>query len=238
VLLLTLVIVGSIQIVSALSIHYELDKQYYHPGDTGRLLLACKSEAMDSDKLIFGAEMNITGIGIFRWNMTGLPEAQDLPPGIHGYLLRKDQGANIEIYFKILDDAQPGQYRYTWAIYMQMLFKQASTLTMLAAGEVPQSQPLQSLNPFLLLLIALPILLIAYPAVRWKSRKAAKLVALGIIALLASGLVLGGFLFVYLIFAFLTASYPFLILLILAIILVSVIRRRRGSKRTAKAQKL
>jgi len=162
--------------VSAIGVHYELDKPYYHPGDTGKHLLSCQNDGY-SDEAIFGAEMSITGIGVFKWNMTGIPEDRKVEFGPNrtlGYLWRKGESLNIEIYFAIPADAQSGEYTYTWAILWhteKTAFTKTDTLRVYAVGE--ESSPSQSLNPFLLVLIALPVLLVAYPLVRWKSRKLA-----------------------------------------------------------------
>jgi hypothetical protein len=236
ILLLALAIGLPIQVASAYGGHYELDKPYYHPGDTGKLLLSLQN---DGDESIFGVEMDIQGIGVFKWNMTGLPKDRMIefgPNNTLGYLWKKGEPLNIEICFRIPADMQPGEYAYKWTVLWghKTPFSFGDTLKVYALGVEPPPQPP---NPLLLVLIALPILLITYPVVRWKSRKAAKVVAIGIIALIASGIVLGGFLFIILVFNFVTAFYPLLILLILAIVIVSVIRRRRGEKRVAKARK-
>jgi len=81
------------------------------------------------------------------------------------------------------------------------------------------------------------VLLVAYPLVRWKSRKWAKVVVIAVIALTALGIVFGGFLFIFLIFNFITAFYPLLIILILAIVAASIIIRRRGRRQRVEAQK-
>jgi len=237
--LLTMAIGSSTKTASAIGVHYELDKPYYHPGDTGKLLLSSQNDGY-SDEAIFGAEMNITGIGVFKWNMTGIPKELKIEFGPNrtlGYLWKKGESLNIEIFFTIPADAQPGEYMYTWAIFWHketMAFTKTDTLRVYAVGEAPPPQPL---NPFLLVLIAIPVLLVAYPLVRRKSRKLAKVIGIGVIALIPLGFVFGGFLFIFLIFNFITGFYPLLILLIFAIVAASIIIRRRGGKRGVKAQK-
>jgi len=230
---LTLLFLLSIQIVSAIGIHYELDKPYYHPGDTGKLLLTS-----DEDVMIFGVEMNIHSIGIFKFNMTGIPEDRKVgfgPNNTLAYVWKK--GETLSIDFKIPADAKPGEYSYTWSISwpIKMEMKKTDTLRVYAVGEAPS--PSQSLNPFLLALIAIPVLLVAYPLVRWKSRKWAKVIGIAVIASIALGVALGGFLFIFLIFNFITAFYPLLIILILAIVAASIIIRRRGRRQRVEAQK-
>jgi len=229
--LLTLLFVSSIQMVSAIGVHYELDKPYYHPGDAGKLSLTG-----DEDVMIFGVEMNIHSIGIFKFNMTGIPEDRKVgfgPNNTLAYVWKK--GETLSVDFKIPADAKPGEYSYTWSISwpIKMEMKKTDTLRVYAVGEEP-SQPL---NPFLLVLIALPVLLVAYPLVRWKSRKLAKVIGIGVIALIALGIVFGGFLFIFLIFNFMTAFYPLLILLILAIVAASIIIRRRGRRQGVETQR-
>jgi len=230
---LTLLFVLSIQMVSAIGIHYQLDKPYYHPGDTGKLSLTS-----DEDVMIFGVEMNIHSIGIFKFNMTGIPEDRKVgfgPNNTLAYVWKK--GETLSVDFGIPADAKPGEYSYTWSISwpIKMEMKKTDTLRVYAVGEEPSLS--QSLNPFLLVLIAIPVLLVAYPLVRWKSRKWAKVIGIGVIASIALGIVFGGFFFIFLIFNFIAAFYPLLILLILAIVAASIIIRRRGRSQGVEAQK-
>jgi len=229
---LVLMFVVSIQMVSAIGVHYELDKPYYHLGDTGKLSLTS-----DEDAMIFGVEMNIHGIGVFKFNMTGIPEDRKIefgPNNTLAYVWKK--GETLSVDFRIPADAQPGEYTYTWTILWphEMVFAKTDTLRVYAVGEAPPPEPL---NPFLLAFLAIPVLLVAYPLVRWKSRKLAKVIGVGIIALIVLDIVFGGFLFIFLIFNFITTFYPLLILLILAIVAASIIIRRRGGKREVKGQK-
>jgi DNA-directed RNA polymerase subunit RPC12/RpoP len=164
-------------VVNATSTHYELDKPYYYPGDGGRLLLVTKNDDPE-DLYIFQAEMNITGIGTFTWNGTGLPEATNLPPTVHAYLLRSGQTANIEILFRIPADARPGEYEYTWSItsshspFAGSPIIHSDRLRVIAAGEKPPSE--SQFNPLLLVFIAPLILLAVYPMARRRGKKTAK----------------------------------------------------------------
>ncbi len=56
---------GSVRVSNAMSAHYELDKKSYSPGDSGRMLLVVSNEE-DAAVDIYGARMNITGIGFLR----------------------------------------------------------------------------------------------------------------------------------------------------------------------------
>jgi hypothetical protein len=145
---LVLIFASSIQTASATSIHYELDKPYYHPGDTGKLLLVCNNDE-PSDYTILRAEMNIDGIGTFKWDMSAFP---------NGYEWKQGQTVNIEIYFRMPADAQPRVYRYTWLIERRpgSLITYEGRLEVYAVGE----EPSQSQFPTPLVLIPLLILAI------------------------------------------------------------------------------
>ena len=99
--------------VEALSTHYEVDKPYYHPGETGRLLLSTYND--DGDLFLFGAEMSIGGIGVFKWNMSE-PLATNLPPNVTACGLKGGQKIDIEIFFKIPENTTPGEYEYNWSV--------------------------------------------------------------------------------------------------------------------------
>jgi len=229
-MILSLLLVSSVQIVSALSIHYELDKSYYHPGDSGRLLLLCNNDG-PGDLVISNVKMDIVGIGTFESDMTGLTAATNLPPGVSGYVLKTRQTATIEVYFKVPVDTKPGEYKYTWIIDSTSgnLMTRTETFRVYPVGEKPPPEPP---NPFLLGLVALPILVVAYPFVRWKNKRIAKIVAIGIAALLVLDFVLGGFLFVSLVLTFIAGFYPLLILLILCMVAASMLRRKRKKEDT------
>lgn len=162
ILILSLVMWLPVHQVNALGVHYELDKSYYCPGDSGKLILVVRSEILDSDRLVFQAFMEIEGIGKFEWDTTGFAEAPNLPPDVHAYPLAKGQTVEYIIPFKIPSDAKPGDYRYTWTIVMGPTpfggdpFSRSDTLRILAVGEVP---PPPSAN-FPWLLIAIPILIL------------------------------------------------------------------------------
>jgi len=217
-----------VQSAYAFNVSYRLDKQHYYPRDTGLLQLNYKNDDA-YDVFLFGAEMKIVGVGVFKWD-ANLPEAPNLPPNVHAYLVKKDQTVSIGIGFKIPPDARPGEYEYVWTItagptpFAPAPFTRSDKLRVLAVGEKPPTEPF---NPFLLVLISIPVLLVAYPLVRWKSKKIAKIVGIGTIALFMLGFALGGFLFVFLAFNFITTFYPYLILLVFAVVIGLIISRGR-----------
>jgi hypothetical protein len=96
---------------AAISAHYETDKSYYHPGDSGALLFVTTGGASPGTYL-FTAYMNITGIGNFVWNFTGLPLA-NLPPGEHAFVVSPGQTVKVMIPFTIPADAKLGDYQYS-----------------------------------------------------------------------------------------------------------------------------
>jgi len=218
----------SIQPAYAFNVSYRLDKQYYYPGDMGLLQLNYKNDDA-YDVFLFAAEMKIVGIGVFKWE-ANLPEAPNLPPNVHAYLVKKDQTVSIEIGFKIPLGTRPGEYEYTWTItagpapFSPTPYVKTDRLRVLAVGEKPPPEPF---NPLLLVSIAIPVLLLAYPLARWKSKKTAGIIGISIVALFVLGFALGGFLFVFLAFSFVTAFYPYLILLVLAMVTGLIILRRR-----------
>jgi len=159
---LVLMFASSIQMVSAIGAHYELDKPYYHPGDTGKLLLVCNNDE-SYDYTILRAEMNIDGIGTFKWDMSAFP---------NGYEWKRGQTVNIEIYFRMPADAQPRVYRYTWLIERVPgpLITFEGRLEVCAVGE----EPSQSQFPLPLVLIAVPILALAVVVFRRKRGRRTK----------------------------------------------------------------
>lgn len=219
ILLLALAIVLPIQTVSAMNIHYELDKQYYYPGDAGKLLLSCTNDG-PSDLTVLAAEMAIKGIGAFKWE------------GPAGSLLRRGETLNIEISFTIPADAAPGHYEYTWTVtFGGSTSSKSDTLTVVAVGEEPKSESGQP-NPFLFILVAFFALLFAYPLVRVKSKRIARGVIVGIIIVGVLCFLIAGLLFIVLLFQILATLWPVLILLIVVSVAVSVIRKRRKGRKT------
>ena len=115
VMYLLTVLTLSLTPVAAFSVHYELDKDYYHPGDSGLLLLVSSNDG-PSDVLIFGAYMNVSGVGNFEWILSGLAQVTNLPPGVHAYQLAIGQMVKIQIPFTTPADTKPGNYPYSWTI--------------------------------------------------------------------------------------------------------------------------
>lgn len=167
ILILSLVMWLPVSQANAVSIHYELDKSYYYPGDSGELILAVDR---GSSVCVYQAFMEIKGIGKFEWETTGFTEVPNLPPGVHAYLLTK--GQTIKIPFKIPSDTKPGIYGYAWTIVEGpgenpgpegSPRSGSDTLKVLAVGEAPPSSSPSSSFPCLLiaiLLVAIPILII------------------------------------------------------------------------------
>ncbi len=222
-----------VQTVSALSIHYELDKPYYIPGDTGKLLLVCNNDG-PGDTVISQVEMSIAGIGVFQSNMSGLPLSSNLPPGVRGYMLKARQTVNIETYFETPADTKPGEYRYTWTLetFPGNPFARTDTLKVYAVGEEPQPEQNLFSTP---LLIAFPILVVAYLLVRRRDRRVARVLSIATLALLALFMVFGeGWKIIYLAYMLTMLVIGFFppagvitpILIVLAA-LVAIRRRRR-----------
>jgi hypothetical protein len=142
--LLALLLASSFQMLGAIGLHYELDKPYYHLGDAGKLLLVLNNDEA-CDCMILRAEMDIAVIGVFKYDMSAF---------LNGLQWKKGRTVNIEIFFKIPIDAQPREYEYTIIVERRPgpLITQKDKLSVYASGEGPPSQ----LNPFLLVLIALP----------------------------------------------------------------------------------
>ena len=214
---------ATIGVQNAMSVHYELDKKSYAPGDSGRMLLVVSNEenaAVD----IYGARMNITGIGFFEtsWpNMSCPVWSTDVYPGGHACLLEKGTPLNVAIAFKIPADAQSREFAYTWGVEEgrgqlgSVLWPTGSgTLWVVRPGETPtpiersQADQLNS-NLQLLALIGIPLLAIAYPLVKWRSKLAARFVVAGIVVLIMLGKdSLGPFILLLIaVLAFLAAIY-------------------------------
>jgi hypothetical protein len=214
---------GSVRVSNAMSAHYELDKKSYAPGDSGRMLLVVSNEE-DAAVDIYGARMNITGIGFFETsgvNMSCPVWSTDVYQGGHACLLQRGTPLSITIAFKIPADAQSREYAYTWGVEEgrgkvgSVLWPTGSdTLWVVRPGETPkpiersQADQLNS-DLQLLALIGIPLLAIAYPLVKWKSKLAARFVVVGIAILIVLGKdPLGPFIFVPIaVLAFLAAIY-------------------------------
>ena len=208
---------------NAMGAHYALDKKSYAPGDFGRLLLVVSNEE-DATVNIYGAQMNITGIGFFKvsWpNLTCPTWSTDVYLGGHACLLEKGTPLNITVTFKIPIDVQSREYAYTWSVEEgrgtggSVPWPTGSgTLWVARPGETPtpiersQADQLNS-NLQLLALIGIPLLAIAYPLVKWKSKLAARFIIAGIvIVLVLSKESLGPFILVPLaVLAFLAVIY-------------------------------
>lgn len=214
---------------SALSIHYELDKSYYHAADAGRLLLVCTNDE-SYDMVITKVEMSIDGIGTFKANISGLPLATDLPPNIRGHLLKTRQTANIEIQFEIPVDARPREYKYTWTFerFPGTSLTRTDALRVYATGEEPPRS--ESTLPMPLLLMVFPVLLVAYFVVKRRNRKMARALSIATVALLALFMVFGeGWEILYLAYMLLLVGFSPIagVIILVLIILLAVVAIRR-----------
>jgi len=208
---------------NAMGVHYEFDKKAYNPGDSGRLLLIINNEE-DEAVNIYGANLNITNIGTFGTrglNLSCPVWSTTVYPGGHACLLLRGTPLDVTIVFKIPVDTQPRKYAYTWSVEEgrgqggSVLWPTGSdTLWVVRPGETPkpiersQADQLNE-NLQLLSLIGIPLLAIAYPLVKWKSKLAARFVVVGIAILIVLGKdPLGPFIFIPIAaLAFLAAIY-------------------------------
>lgn len=229
-----------------LGVHYELDMQYHYPGDSGYLLLVATNDG-SSNLVLFGAFMNVSGIGNFTGDLSNLTLAAHLPSGAGVYQFDKGATLRIQIPFMVPANATPSDYSYKWSIVYGespsggIPMAGYSTLSVLASGEQPPPPPPPS--PFLILLVLLPVLLVAYPFVRWKNKKLAKLVGIAAIIVFILDALLGGGLFIALALGFVIALFPIVALLAIIFFVASAMRRRKCeaanlAKPSAAAQKV
>jgi len=214
---------SAMDVSNAVGVHYEFDKGAYNPGDSGRLLLVIDNEE-DEAVNIYGANLNITGIGVFGThglNLTCPVWSTAVYPGGHACLLLRGTPLDVTIVFKIPVDTQSREYAYTWSVEEgrgvggSVLWPTGSgALWVVRPGETPtpmersQADQLNS-NLQVLALIGVPLLAIAYPLVKWKSKLAARFIIAGIaIVMVLSKDSLGPFILVPLaVLAFLAVIY-------------------------------
>jgi hypothetical protein len=137
ILFLALLSTSTIRGVGAIGIHYELDRPYYHPGDEGKL-----SFTSDEDVMIFGVEMSIHGIGVFKFDMTSIPKDRKIEWGPNNTLaFAWKKGETLRIEFKIPPDTKPSEYAYTWKILWphEMELAKTDTLRVYAVGGDPSA---------------------------------------------------------------------------------------------------
>ena len=128
------------------------------------MLLFVTTGGASPGTFLFTAYMNITGIGNFMWNFTGLPSA-NLPPGEHAFVVGPGQTVKVTIPFKIPADAQPREYQYSATLLASeggapfgYPLTVRDSLTVVPAGATPPPvQGLSGTSLFLLLVSALGV---------------------------------------------------------------------------------
>lgn len=244
-LFLVLTIMGSclIQQVAAAGCHYELDKPYYHPGDTA-YFLADVSNNQPTYVDIAQATLNITGIGVFKWdsstvNSSDLHSASltemplfDVTGNVYehvvGCRIEKGGSAVFHIYFNIPQNAQRMDYSYNFymPIETDIPVQVYGIISVYPSGESPQPDPSGAF--FLVGLFLILVFSPTYLILRWKKAKASKYAKIGVIAsiilvLIVSWRVIGFALFLSFIF------FPFWPLPVLVV--GALLWRRRKRKR-------
>jgi len=196
-LLLVLMCLGSglIPYVTAAGCHYELDKPYYHPGDTG-YFLADVSNNQPTYVDIAQATLNITGIGVFTWNsstvnLSDLHSASliEMPlfdasgnvyEQVVGCRIQEGGNAVFRISFKIPENltAQDYSYSFYMPIVTDIPVQVYGVVSVFPQGESPPPDSSGSffLGGLFLILVFSPTYLI----LRWKKAKAAKYVLIGV----------------------------------------------------------
>ena len=258
-LLLFLLGGSSVQYVSAAGAYYKFDKDYYHPGDIGYLLVNVSNNRPEY-VTIKQAELNITGIGSFAWdpsttNASMLHSASIVEglvrydPNTNSWLsgpvcrIEKDGSADFVIYFKIPENVTMGSYPYSFhmPIEMDIPVDVQGAIAVYPQGEAPPPDVVGAALSYLFVvgLLLLLVLSPVYLVLRWKKRaraaKYAKIVLiLSVVLVCAVAWKIISFA-MYLSFVF----FPFWPLLVLIIIVVLLWRRRRRKRKkleqTAKA---
>lgn len=196
--LLVLICLGSylIPYVAAAGCHYELDKPYYHPGDTA-YFLAEVSNNQPTYVDIKQATLNITGIGVFTWdsstvNSSDLHSASliEMPlfdasgnvyEHVVGCRIEKGGSAVFHIYFTIPADAPRTDYSYSFymPIVTDIPVQIYGVISVYPQGESPP--PDSSSTFFLVGLLLILVFSLTYLILRWKKAKASKYAKIGVI---------------------------------------------------------
>jgi uncharacterized membrane protein YhaH (DUF805 family) len=250
-LIFTFLIVAFTGQASAAGAHYELDKPYYHPGDTGCYIVEVSNNqpgAVD----ITSATFNITGIGSFSWNASTV-NASDLNHAsimelplfdstgnsyahVNGCRIDVGGSAVFRVYFQIPMDAQRGDYRYDFymPIMMDIPVQITGLINVYPQGEEPKPDVFSGV--FLIGLLLTLMFLSAYLILRWRNSGAKKyaqvgllvsfiLVLIGLQSIIIAMLTLG-----FLIFPL----WPLLLVLLVGALVWN--RRRKHKKEAAKLQ--
>jgi hypothetical protein len=196
--LLVLVCLGSyiIPYVAAAGSHYELDKPYYHPGDTAVFLVEV-SNNQPTYVDIAQATLNITDIGVFTWNsstvnssdlhsasLTEMPlydAAGNVYEHVIGCRIEKGGSAVLHIYFNIPENAPRNDYSYSFymPIVTDIPVQIYGVVSVYPLGESPQPDPTSAF--FLVGLLLILVFSPTYLILRWKKAKASKYAKIGLI---------------------------------------------------------
>jgi len=196
--LLVLMCLGSglIPYATAAGCHYELDRPYYHPGDTG-YFLADVSNNQPTYVDIAQATLNITGIGVFTWdpstvNSSDLHSASliEMPlfdasgnvyKQVVGCRIQKGGSAVFRISFKIPENVTAQDYSYSFymPIVTDIPVQVYGVVSVFPQGESPP--PDLSSSFFLVGLFLILVFSPTYLILRRKKVKAAKYALIGVI---------------------------------------------------------
>ena len=146
-------------------IHYELNKDHYHPGDNGTLLFNYDG---DMDVNVYFLSMNIVGVGIYE--VTPAPPYEYKTGG---------KPLVVTLPFSIPVTVKPGDYPYSYEFDRgggHPVQRGTSTITIIATGEPGLEQAAgqnqnDSLPTPIIILVLLFLLVIGYLAIRRKTKK-------------------------------------------------------------------
>jgi hypothetical protein len=251
--LLILFLLGgsSAQYVSAAGAHYEFDKAYYHPGDTGYFLVDVSNNQPDY-VTIAQATLNITGIGVFTWDSSTI-NASDLHSAsiVEGFVrydpntnswvtgpvcrIEKDGSATFHVYFKIPEGANNGDYPYAFnmPITTDIPVGVFGSIAVYPQGEAPPPDVVGNILSYLFVvgLLLLLVLSPVYLVLRWKKKvRAAKyakivLVLSVILVFVAAWKIIAYAMFLGFIL------FPFWPVIVIIAVVAVLWRRRRRKKR-------
>lgn len=166
---LLIALIGVMLLPSAVSadmwgLHYELDKEYYHPGDNGTLLFSYDG---DMDVSVYFLSMNIQGVGIYE--VTPAPPYEYKTGG---------KPLVVTLPFSIPVTTKPGDYQYSYEFDRgggHPVQRGTSTITIVATGEPGPEQAGQNRNDSLqmpiIILVLLIIIVIGYLVIRRKAKR-------------------------------------------------------------------
>lgn len=163
-IVIILVLLASPVTADQWSIHYELDKDHYHPGDNGTLSLIYEG---DMDVNVYFLSLPIEGVGIY--------EVTPDPP------YEYKTGGNsmvVTLPFSIPATVKPGYYQYSYEFDRgggHPVQRGTSTIMIVATGEPEPEQAGENRNDSLptpiIILVLLIIIVIGYLVLRRKHRR-------------------------------------------------------------------